>query len=239
MPMKIPPTLRLYRTRQNIKRAILGTITHFSTSDSVAALTFDDGPSPEFTPELLRILAKHEAHATFFMLGEAARNNPDIVRQVAQKGHTIGNHSWNHPSFVNLSVSEQIFQIRECAKVIGPDGVRLFRPPFGHQTTQSRLAAMWCRQRVVTWNVPSDDWCEDDPKAIAHRVLHGIRPGAIVLFHDRLCSVPAGNEKYMDRTPMLEAVEIILEQLKSSYRFVSIADIFRYGSPVLSNWYRE
>ncbi len=225
--------------RQNLKRAILGTITCFSTAQPVAALTFDDGPDPEFTPALLRILERHEARATFFMLGQAAKKHPEIVRQVAQNGHAIGNHSWNHPSFVKLNSAERRFQIRECAKAIGPGATRFFRPPHGHQTTGSRLTAMWCRHQVVAWSIASHDWCEDDPRAIADRVLRRLQPGAIILFHDSLCSVPAGNEKYLNRTPMLEAVEMLLEQLKGSYRFVSITDMYRYGAPVLNNWYRK
>jgi peptidoglycan/xylan/chitin deacetylase (PgdA/CDA1 family) len=235
--VKINPRFALYKARENFKRVILGTITHFSTPHPVAALTFDDGPDPDFTPPLLRILQKHEARATFFMLGQAAKEHPEIVRQVAESGHAIGNHSWNHPSFVKLSGAERRFQIRECAKAIAPAGSRFFRPPHGHQTIGSRLAAMGCGYRVVAWSVASHDWCEDEPRAIVARVLRRLAPGAIVLLHDALSSVPAGHEKYLDRTPMLKAVEILLEQLKGSYRFVSIPDMYRYGAPVLKNWY--
>ena len=103
-------------------RALFGTITHFRTADAVAALTFDDGPHPEYTPRLLDMLDRYQAHATFFMVGESARNYPELVQRVANAGHAVANHSWNHRSFVLLSGSERRAQIRECEKAIAPYG---------------------------------------------------------------------------------------------------------------------
>src|SRR5206468_4992188 len=85
---------------------IRGAITHVATGEAIAALTFDDGPHPEFTPRLLDILDKHRARATFFMLGENARRHPDLVQRVAQVGHVIGNHSWDHSVFPSLTRRE-------------------------------------------------------------------------------------------------------------------------------------
>jgi peptidoglycan/xylan/chitin deacetylase (PgdA/CDA1 family) len=82
-------------------------------------MTFDDGPDPEYTPRLLDILKKYQVHATFFiMVGEAAHNHPKLVRQVAQAGHAVGNHSWDHPSFPLISGRERRAQIRACAEAI-------------------------------------------------------------------------------------------------------------------------
>jgi peptidoglycan-N-acetylglucosamine deacetylase len=122
-------------------RWLLGTITHVVTQDHVVALTFDDGPHPEFTPRLLEILRGHQARATFFMLGEAARRYPDLVKQVATEGHAIGNHSWDHPSFPLITARQQQQQIIACAQALAPYGQRLFRPPYGHQSMPSRLTA--------------------------------------------------------------------------------------------------
>lgn len=80
----------------------MGTITHVATQDPVAALTFDDGPHPRYTPRILQILEKHQARATFFMVGEAAQKQQELVRLVAQAGHAIGNHSWDHPSLSSI-----------------------------------------------------------------------------------------------------------------------------------------
>ena len=88
-----------------VRDDVPGTITGVTTRDPVAALTFDDGPHPEYTPLLLNILERYQARATFFMIGDAAQRHPDLVRQVAQGGHAIGNHSWDHPFFPSLSGS--------------------------------------------------------------------------------------------------------------------------------------
>ena len=95
---------RLYRFAQ---RQLLGTITHVATTEHVAALTFDDGPDPASTPLVLDVLAKHNAHGTFFMLGAAASRYPDLVREVAARGHAIGNHTWDHPSLPSLTHRER------------------------------------------------------------------------------------------------------------------------------------
>ena len=116
----------------------LGTIMHVDTREAVVALTFDDGPHSEFTPLLLEVLDHHRAKATFFMLGEAAQKHPAIVEQVARRGHAIGNHSWDHPSFRLISRAERLDQMRACASALAPYGGRLFRPPYGHQSVRSR-----------------------------------------------------------------------------------------------------
>src|SRR6266849_2574451 len=103
-----------------VARNLIGTIAHVATRDAVAALTFDDGPHPEYTPRLLQILERHQARATFFMLGEKAHRYPELVQRVAQAGHAIGNHSWDHPVFPEISRRERRDQIRACAKAIDP-----------------------------------------------------------------------------------------------------------------------
>lgn len=112
-------------------RRILGTLTEVITKDPIGALTFDDGPHPEFTPRVLEILRRHQAHATFFMVGAAAQKHQDIVRLVAQEGHAIGSHSWEHRSFLSLSSRERRQQMCACEQVLPLQGERLFRPPYG------------------------------------------------------------------------------------------------------------
>src|SRR6478735_7834989 len=83
-----------------------GVITHVDTTEAVVALTFDDGPHPQWTPRLLDLLDRHGAKATFFMVGEMAMRHPDLVDRVISAGHAIGNHSWNHPSFPAVTSSQ-------------------------------------------------------------------------------------------------------------------------------------
>jgi peptidoglycan/xylan/chitin deacetylase (PgdA/CDA1 family) len=141
------------------------------TWDPVAALTFDDGPDPQRTPRILDILERYRARATFFMVGEAVQWYPELVRQVAQTGHAIGNHFWDHPSFPLITGRERRAQLRACAKAIAPYGQRVFRPPYGHQSVASRLDALWLGYQVVTWNVLAYDWLDHDADWMANRLV--------------------------------------------------------------------
>lgn len=212
-----------------VARRLIGTITRVSTQEAVAALTFDDGPHPEFTPRLLDILKKHQAQATFFMIGQVAQQYPEIVRQVAQAGHAIGNHTWDHPSLPLISRRERWRQIRACARVIAPYGQRLLRPPYGHESMASRLDALWLGYRVVTWNVLAYDWLDRDARWMADHLMKRIKPGSIVLLHDALYHTL--EPEYADREPMLETVDMLLTQLGSRFRFVTVPELLRHGRP--------
>ena len=215
----------------------LGTITHVLTQEPLAALTFDDGPHPINTPRLLDILERHQARATFFMLGEAAQRHPEIVRRVAESGHAIGNHSWDHPSFPSISRRERIEQIRACAKAISPyNTARLFRPPYGTQNLASRMDAFWLGHQPVTWNVTTDDWRGGDSILIATQVKQQIQPGSIIVLHDRLFDVL--DEAYFQRESLLEAVDIFLHYLGGRFRFVTVPELLRHGRPQKQFWYK-
>lgn len=216
-------------------RRIMGTITHVSTQDAVAALTFDDGPHPGFTPRLLDILERHQARATFFMVGEAAQRYPEIVQQAAQAGHAIGNHGWDHPSFPLITGRERRAQIRACEKAIAPYGQRLFRPPYGHQSVASRLDALWLGYQVVTWNVAAHDWLDHGANWMADRLVNQIKPGSVIIFHEVLYHTI--EERYADREPMIEAVNMLLEQVGDRFRFITVPELFQHGRPQRRNWY--
>ena len=217
-------------------RNIIGTITSVRTKETVAALTFDDGPHPGCTPRLLDILQKHQAHATFFMVGKMAKRYPDIVQSVAQKRHAIGNHSWDHPSFPSNTATVGRSQIRACAEAVAPYGQKLFRPPFGHQSISSYLNALLLGYKVITWNHAAFDWLDHDSKWMAERIVKNIKPGSIVLFHDAIYSSQLASTQ-CDREPMLSAVTMILEQLSDRFRFITVPDLLQYGRPVYVNWY--
>jgi peptidoglycan-N-acetylglucosamine deacetylase len=218
-------------------RHLMGTITSVATQDNVAALTFDDGPDPTFTPRLLDILERHQARATFFVVGETAQQYPELIRRMAQAGHVIGNHSWDHPAFSLIPRQERRAQIRACAKAITPYGAKIFRPPFGCQNTASRLSLFWLGYQVVTWNLVAEDWLDHDAEQIVNRLRDKIRPGTIVNFHDSLHDFI--EEHYINREPTLQAVDILLEELGDRFRFVTIPELLQHGRPRRVNWFYQ
>jgi peptidoglycan/xylan/chitin deacetylase (PgdA/CDA1 family) len=218
-------------------RKLMGTIANVSTQENVVALTFDDGPHPEYTPRLLEILKKHKAQATFFMLGTNAQRYPDIVRQVAEAKHAIGNHSWDHPSFPLISGKERRFQIRACARAIAPYGQKLFRPPYGNQTTASRLDVAWLGYKSIGWNIIALDWLDHDPNWMVDQMVSEIQPGSIILFHDALYDFI--EESHAGREATFRAVNMLLECLDNQFRFITIPELLQCGIPQRQNWTLE
>jgi peptidoglycan/xylan/chitin deacetylase (PgdA/CDA1 family) len=215
----------------------VGTVTRVNTNAGVAALTFDDGPDPEYTPRLLDTLKKYQVRATFFMIGQAAKAHPQVVKLVAQAGHAIGNHSWDHPSFPLISGRERRTQIRACAQALAPYGQRLFRPPYAEQNIESRIDASLLGYKVVMFDAWSDDWCGGDPETIAGQLAQRLRPGGVIVLHDRLND--ALDRSYFNREPMLKALEIFLNRVGHRFRFLTIPELLRYGRPHKELWYKE
>jgi peptidoglycan/xylan/chitin deacetylase (PgdA/CDA1 family) len=218
-----------------IKQRVLGTITHVATQDPVVALTFDDGPHPDSTPRLLDSLEKHQARATFFVLGEAAQQYPKIIHRAAEAGHAIGSQGWNHPSFPLITRRERRAQLRSWEKAIAPHGQRLFRPPYGHQSIASRFDALLLGYKVIAWNLAAFDWLDRDAEWIADWVVGQTRPGDVIVFHDVLYHTMKPN--YVDRKPMLEAVDLILKQLGDRFRFITVPELLRHGRPQRKCWF--
>jgi peptidoglycan/xylan/chitin deacetylase (PgdA/CDA1 family) len=217
-------------------RRLLGTITHAETREPVLALTFDDGPHPEYTPRLLEVLDKYQARATFFCVGKFAARHPEVIRQAAQAGHVLGNHTWDHSSFPLLTHGERGAQIRKCAEALKPYGSCLFRPPYGHQSLASRLDLLQQGHQVVGWTHGGSDWRLTSPEQIFEQVLPGIRPGSIIVFHDRIAASRCS--AYFDREPSIKAVKLLLEWFSGRYRFVTVPELARYGRLKREKWFR-
>ncbi|WP_328320492.1 polysaccharide deacetylase family protein [Kribbella sp. NBC_00382] len=144
----------------------------------VLYLTFDDGPQVTYTPQVLRVLARHHAKATFFVLGREAAAHPELVELARSQGHHIGNHTWDHPMLTHLTpkrVREEIFS-----------GVKskCFRPPYRDTNAAVAAVAAANHQRQILWDVDTNDWEKPGAAAIQHEILRGARPGAIILMHD-------------------------------------------------------
>jgi peptidoglycan/xylan/chitin deacetylase (PgdA/CDA1 family) len=215
---------------------LFGTITHVSTHEPLAALTFDDGPHPQYTPRLLEILERFGARATFFVIGELARKHTDLVRRMAAAGHAIGNHSWSHPSFPAIGSRERRWQIQACEEVITPYSQKIFRPPYGNQVFGSRLDVWRLGLRVVTWNTVGRDWQDDSADTVLQRLVEGLRPGSIMLLHDGLRT--AEDERFASRDATLEAVRRLLEGHAGHYQFITVPELLERGRVQKRWWYQ-
>lgn len=210
-------------------------ITNVETSQPVAALTFDDGPHPDYTPQVLKILERHQAKATFFMVGEAAQKYPEIVKMVAEGGHAIGNHSWNHPYLPRLrSRLRRLKQMWACARALAPYSQRLFRPPFGAHNDQVLWDSKILRYKVIMWNASAQDWIPQNSDEIAQKIIERLKPGNIFLLHDTICDrrVP---ESDRNREPMIQGLDMALSVINDRIRFVTVPTLLLAGRPV-SNW---
>jgi peptidoglycan/xylan/chitin deacetylase (PgdA/CDA1 family)/sulfur carrier protein ThiS len=158
--------------------------------ERAVALTFDDGPSPQFTPRILAALQKLRVHATFFVIGYLAQTYPDLVRRELRLGMTVGNHTYNHPEvppFGQLPPRLIADEIALGSEILGRLGVhpRVFRPPGGSTSPAVVRAAATLGERVVLWSVDPTDWQPGTSKGqIVRRVLAAVRPGSIVILHD-------------------------------------------------------
>jgi peptidoglycan-N-acetylglucosamine deacetylase len=222
----------------NASKNCLGVLTGVVTHRPVVALTFDDGPHPENTPALLAILAKHDARATFFMIGELAIQYPRVVRAVARAGHAVANHSWSHLSFPLLTARERYEQLRRCKEALAPYGTMLFRPPYCHQSLGSRWQTLCAGYDVVAFNIHVEDWLPRPAEWMSERLVRQTRPGGIIILHDNIYrSALTASEP--DRRPMLRALDDALERLQQRFRFVTVPELLRLGQPLRENWYRE
>lgn len=149
----------------------------------VLYLTFDDGPIPEVTPWVLDTLARFEAKATFFCIGDNVRKHPEVYQQVLSAGHKVGNHSFNHLNGWSTPKETYVQNVAECAKWVQSD---LFRPPYG-RISRAQIAVLKEHYRVIMWDVLSADF---DQKITGERCLTNVtqhaRNGSIVVFHDSL-----------------------------------------------------
>ncbi|MDZ4720836.1 MAG: polysaccharide deacetylase family protein [Roseiflexaceae bacterium] len=218
-----------------IARKLMGTITQVRTDQHVAALTFDDGPDPQYTLPLLEVLERHGARATFFMLGQRARQYPELVQRVAAGGHAIGNHTFDHHQMPLINSLERYRQIRRCNRAIAPYGQQLFRPPKGRQNIRSRFILTLMGYQVVTWSVQAEDWLIRDSDWMANRLEDQIIPGTIVLLHDSIWDPFAPETS--DRSAMIAAIDTLLTRRSSLYRFVTVPELLRCGEVIREHWY--
>ena len=208
-----------YRLHKSRKYQLVGElVTRVETSERVVALTFDDGPVPAYTDSILAVLAEFEAHATFFMVGSAIRNNPDIAARVLEQGHEIGNHSFSHsqlvlkrPSYISREIEDTDALIRAA----GHDGEIFVRPPYGKRFLVLPLYLRSHDRPVVLWDLEPDTY-HKKANGVVHYVNQHVRPGSIILLHVEIPS----------RVQNRAALPRILSDLQErGYRFVTLSQL--------------
>lgn len=178
----------------------------------VAYFTFDDGPS-EYTPQILDVLARHSAHATFFMVGSGAHEHPDLVKSVRAHGHTIGNHTWSHPQLTKKDDQSVVSEIDRTDEAVG--GSTCVRPPYGATSRRVNDIIHLGGRSAVLWDVDTRDWARPGVSAILANLRSAMHPGAVVLMHDG-----GGN-----RSQSVDALDAELSDLEAQgYRFNSLPD---------------
>ncbi|GIG85402.1 hypothetical protein Pen02_03380 [Plantactinospora endophytica] len=160
-----------------------------STGARYVALTFDDGPDPRYTPQILDILREYHVRATFCLVGQNAQAYPELVRAIVADGHTLCNHSWTHDvklgSRPSATILADLVRTNEAIRAAVPDArIAYFRQPGGAWTASVVAAAQQLGMTSLHWAVDPQDWTRPGSGAIAARVTAGIAPGAIVLLHD-------------------------------------------------------
>jgi peptidoglycan-N-acetylglucosamine deacetylase len=206
------------------------TLTHGPDPGQIA-LTFDDGPNDPHTLRLLEVLAKHNARATFFLIGKYVRQRPDIARAVQAAGHEIGNHTYNHPNLIFVSAARLRQELTDCAKALGDalgTTAALFRPPFGGRRPSVLRTARSLGLKTVMWSVAGNDWKAESPEFIVDKIAPTIgrkRGAEIVLLHDG-SHLGFGT----DRSHTVQATRMLLER-NAAQQFVTVSDLTGPAGP--------
>ncbi len=189
--------------------------------EKALALTFDDGPHPIFTPQILDILEAHDAKATFFVVGKQAVKFPEIIKRIADGGNEIANHTYNHPWVNHISDKNLLAEIEKTHQLIteitGMEPV-LFRPPGGYYNKRIVESVRQTNYKIILWSFTQDtkDWSNPGVSAIVSHVLDNAKSGDIIILHDF-----GGN-----RTQTIDALEIILPGLKEKgFEMVTVSEL--------------
>jgi peptidoglycan/xylan/chitin deacetylase (PgdA/CDA1 family) len=158
------------------------------TNAKVIAISFDDGPAIEHTPEILQVLKHHDVKATFFCIGNRIPGNENILQQIKNEGHLIGNHSYSHHFWFDMFSSKKMLEdmqlMNEAVKNVTGQQPKLFRPPYGVTNPNLAKAIKNGNYTPIGWNVRSMDTVIKDEKKLFAKISDAIKPGAVFLFHD-------------------------------------------------------
>ena len=186
------------------------------------ALTFDDGPHPSQTQRILDILDRYGVKATFFMIGVNVENYPEAAKEVVQRGHEIGNHTYSHSHLNHMGVGSLSAELEKCEDAlekICEYRPRLFRPPEGYLSDGVFECAEQGEYSLILWSIDTRDWEIKNTQRIVETVLSNVKAGDIVLMHD-----------YVAKSKTPEALEILLPKLLAlGYEPVTVGELLGIG----------
>lgn len=199
-------------------------LTHKEISSKKIVLTFDDGPYPPYTQQLLEVLRTKNVKATFFMVTENAVRYPDIVKAVQNDGHEIALHANKHQDFLKLDtlqLNTDIIHGQSRLEEITGQRIRFMRPPHGFRDWHTVTAIHSAGMQIVNWSIIPRDWTNPGADVIATRVINRAKPGAIILLHD-------GDSPRMtaSREQTVSATAMIIDALRAQgYEFITVGEL--------------
>lgn len=168
----------------------LKTVCKLNTNEKVVALTYDDGPEPATTLPLLEVLKKYNVKACFFCIGKKAEQFPDIIRQIVDGGHEIGNHSYSHeskfPLYGKRKMKDDLLRAQQVLERASERQVCLFRPPFGVTNPKVGSVVRQFGWTTIGWSIRSLDTQAQTADKALYRIRRKLKPGVIILLHDRM-----------------------------------------------------
>ena len=194
----------------------VGSTKRMLSGHPVVYITFDDGPSMTHTPLILEVLARHHAHATFFVEGRFAHRYPQLVVAELAAGNSVGNHTWTHPHLPTLSeaaIRNELTSTRHLLRTLGANG-QCVRPPFGETSAMVHRVESSMGIREYLWTTETKDWMHTTAARDLQRADAGLKPGAIIVFHDgRASGSPqsvAAVEQFLTRAESLGYIALPL-----------------------------
>ena len=185
------------------------------------ALTFDDGPHPKYTPQILDILAEYHVPATFFVVGSNAENYPQLVKRIHREGHEIGNHTFHHCHVAKMNEAELKDDVLACRRIVEEltgHAPKLFRPPEGVCNDEVRAICRELDMTIIIWSVDTRDWAHPTQKEILENVRTNSTDGSIILMHDFIGQ----------KSPTPQALKRIIPMLRElGYEFVTVSELLR------------
>ena len=193
-----------------------------TVTEKYAALTFDDGPHPKYTAEILKILYENDAAATFFVVGENAERYPELLRAEYDLGNEIGNHTYSHMKITDKNykiIAEDIKRADTVIYDILGFTPSLFRPPEGKHGKQLDSLILQMKKTEIFWNIDTRDWAHTDKNVIIENIKTNIKDGAVILFHDYVTPP----------SPTPDVLREILPYLSSKgYKFVTVSELLTH-----------